>query len=176
LEPGSRIQEHQIPNIKYQTQNTMMPLSPGDKAPDFAGTDQSGNTVQLSDFRGSKLIIYFYPKDNTPGCTAEACNLRDNYSLLLERGFRIIGISADSVKSHKGFAEKFDLPFPLIADTGKEIILAFGIWGPKKFMGRTFNGIHRYTFVIDEKGMVERVFDKVDTKNHTAQILKEYEQ
>lgn len=153
----------------------MTPLSPGDKAPKFKGTDQSGNTVQLSDFSGSKLIIYFYPKDNTPGCTAEACNLRDNYSLLMEKGFRIVGVSADSVKSHKGFAEKFDLPFPLIADTDKEIIRAFGIWGPKKFMGRTFDGIHRYTFVIDGNGVVEKVFDKVDTKNHTDQILNAYQ-
>ncbi|HRZ43292.1 MAG TPA: thioredoxin-dependent thiol peroxidase [Bacteroidales bacterium] len=152
----------------------MNTLSPGDKAPEFTGTDQSGNTVRLSDFSGSKLIVYFYPKDNTPGCTAEACNLRDNYSLLMEKGFRIVGVSADSVKSHKGFAEKFDLPFPLIADTEKQIIKAFGIWGPKKFMGRTFDGIHRYTFVIDGNGVVEKVFDKVDTKNHTEQILKEY--
>jgi len=157
------------------TKNKQMnTLSPGDKAPEFTGTDQSGNTVRLSDFSGSKLIVYFYPKDNTPGCTAEACNLRDNYSLLMEKGFRIVGVSADSVKSHKGFAEKFDLPFPLIADTEKQIIKAFGIWGPKKFMGRTFDGIHRYTFVIDGNGVVEKVFDKVDTKNHTEQILKEY--
>ncbi len=152
------------------------PLSPGTPAPEFTGIDQSGNTVQLSDFKGSKLVIYFYPKDNTPGCTAEACNLRDNYSLLMEKGFRIVGVSADSVKSHKGFAEKFDLPFPLIADTEKEILRAFGVFGPKKFMGRSYDGIHRYTFVIDENGLIEKVFEKVDTKNHTEQILSEYQQ
>ncbi len=153
----------------------MVLLQAGSKAPEIDGVDQSGSVVRLKDFIGSKLIVYFYPKDNTPGCTAEACNLRDNYERLLEAGFKIIGISADSEKSHRSFADKFNLPFPLIADTEKTIIKAFGVWGPKKFMGRVFEGIHRVTFVIDEEGIVEKVFTKVDTKNHTEQILKEYQ-
>lgn len=149
-------------------------LVPGDKAPDLQGKDQHGNTIRLSDFLGSRLVVYFYPRDNTPGCTAEACNLRDNYPLLMDKGFRIIGVSADSEKSHAGFAEKFQLPFSLIADTEKTFIQAFGVWGPKKFMGRTFDGIHRVTFVIDPEGVIEKVFEKVDTKQHTLQILNEY--
>jgi thioredoxin-dependent peroxiredoxin len=149
----------------------MTTLKPGDKAPDFQGKDQNGNMISLSDFKGSKLVIYFYPKDNTPGCTAQACNLRDNYELLQEKGYKVIGVSADSEKSHKGFIEKFNLPFPLIADTDKEIIKAFGVWGPKKFMGKTFDGIHRTTFVIDENGVIEEVISKVETKDHTAQII-----
>lgn len=154
----------------------METLNVGAKAPEFEAKDQNGNILRLKDYKGTKLIIYFYPKDNTPGCTAEACNLRDNYTLLLDRGFKIIGVSADSEKSHQNFAEKFELPFPLIADTEKEIINAFGVWGPKKFMGRSYDGIHRVTFVIDEEGIIEKVFTKVDTKKHTEQIIKEYEQ
>jgi thioredoxin-dependent peroxiredoxin len=154
----------------------MKPLSIGDAVPDLEMTDQEGNLIRFRDYLGSKLIIYFYPRDNTPGCTAEACNLRDNYQMLTEKGFRIIGVSADSAKSHQGFARKFDLPFPLIPDTEKLVINAFGVWGPKKFMGRTFDGIHRVTFVIDEQGVISHVFDKVETGKHTAQILKAYEQ
>lgn len=154
----------------------METLNVGAKAPEFEAKDQNGNILRLKDYKGTKLIIYFYPKDNTPGCTAEACNLRDNYEVLLEKGFKIIGVSADSEKSHQKFAEKFELPFPLIADTEKEIINAFGVWGPKKFMGRSYDGIHRVTFVIDEEGIIEKVFTKVDTKKHTEQIIKEYEQ
>jgi thioredoxin-dependent peroxiredoxin len=151
--------------------NNMTTLKPGDKAPEFAGKDQAGNEIKLSDFAGSKLVIYFYPKDNTPGCTAQACDLRDNYEQLLAKGYKVLGVSADDEKSHNKFIEKFNLPFPLIADTEKEVIRAFGVWGPKKFMGKTYDGIHRTTFVIDEKGAIEEVITKVDTKNHTAQII-----
>lgn len=149
----------------------MTTIKAGDKAPDFKGKDQNGNNVGLSDFAGNKLVIYFYPKDNTPGCTSQACNLRDNYDLLLSKGYKVLGISADSEKSHQKFIEKNSLPFPLIADTGKEIIKTYGVWGPKKFMGKEYDGIHRTTFVIDENGMVEEVIGKVKTKEHTAQII-----
>ena len=149
----------------------MTHLKKGDKAPDFKGTDQSGHILSKDDFAGHKLIIYFYPKDNTPGCTAQACNLRDNYDVLIKKGYKVLGVSADSEKSHQKFIEKHQLPFPLIADTEKEMLKAFGVWGPKKFMGRTFDGIHRTTFVIDENGIIEEVIEKVDTKDHTAQIL-----
>lgn len=121
-----------------------------------------------------KLILFFYPKDNTPGCTAEACNLRDNYQYLLDKGFKIIGVSADNADSHQNFTSKFDLPFPLIPDVEKKIILDYGVWGEKKFMGKTYDGIHRVTFVIDEKSNIEKIFTKVETKNHSTQILKEY--
>lgn len=150
----------------------MATLKPGEKAPAFNGKDQDGNTVSLDDFKGSKLVIYFYPKDNTPGCTAQACDLRDNYSALLKNGYKVIGISADSEKSHQKFIAKYELPFPLLADTEKEILKAYGVWGPKKFMGRTYDGIHRTTFVIDEDGIITEVIQKVDTKNHTAQIIR----
>ncbi len=151
-------------------------LKPGDPAPAFEARDQHDNIIRLEDFKGFKLIIYFYPKDNTPGCTAEACNLRDHYEILLEKGFKILGVSADSAKSHQGFSSKFELPFPLIPDTEKAIIQSFGVWGPKKFMGRLYDGIHRVTYVIDEHGIIEKVFEKVDTKKHVSQILKSYEQ
>lgn len=141
-------------------------------APAFAGNDQQGNQVQLSDFSGSKVILFFYPKDNTPGCTAEACNLRDNYDLLLEKGFKIIGISPDTQASHQKFAEKFSLPFPLIPDPGHEILKAYGVWGPKKFMGREYEGVLRTTFVLDEKGNILKILDKVKTKDHASQILE----
>ncbi len=149
----------------------MTTLKPGDKAPDFKGKDENGKEIKLADFKGSKLVIYFYPKDSTPGCTSQSCNLRDNYDLLLNKGYKVVGVSADSEKSHQKFKEKNNLPFPLIADTEKAILNAFGVWGPKKFMGRTFDGIHRTTFIIDEKGVIEDVIAKVDTKNHTAQII-----
>ncbi|MCX6230881.1 MAG: thioredoxin-dependent thiol peroxidase [Bacteroidetes bacterium] len=148
-------------------------LKEGSKAPDFIAKDQSGKTIKLSDYAGSKVILYFYPKDNTPGCTVEACNLRDNYQELLNKGIKIIGISADNETSHQNFTEKFSLPFPLIPDTEKNIISAYGVWGEKKFMGRTYMGIHRITFVIDENGIIQKIFTKVDTKNHTNQILTE---
>ncbi len=151
----------------------MFQLKEGDKAPDIKAKDQFGNTISLQDYIGSKVILYFYPKDNTPGCNAEACNFRDNYQELLDKGFKIIGISADDETMHQRFTEKFDLPFPLIPDTEKKIILDYGVWGEKKFMGKTFMGIHRITFIIDEKGIVQKIFNKVDTKNHTTQILRE---
>lgn len=150
-----------------------MALKPGDKAPDFSATDHTGRKIALKDFSGSRLILYFYPKDSTPGCTAEACNLRDNYALLLKKGFSIVGVSADSEASHKNFIEKNVLPFPLIPDKAKEIIKAYGVWGKKKLYGREYEGINRMTFVISPKGLIEAVFAKVDTKYHTEQILKE---
>ncbi len=149
----------------------MSKLKPGDKAPDFKGKDQNGNIISLDDFKGHKLVLYFYPKDSTPGCTSQACNLRDNYDLLLEKGYKVVGVSADSEKSHQKFIEKHKLPFPLIADTEKEILKAFDVWGPKKFMGREFLGINRTTFVIDEEGVISEVISKVKTKDHTAQII-----
>ena len=150
----------------------MTHLKPGDKAPSFSVKDQSGKLITLDDFAGSRLVIYFYPKDNTPGCTAQACNLRDNYDALLKAGYKVLGVSADSEKSHQGFIEKFNLPFPLLSDTDKEMLQAYGVFGPKKFMGNTYDGIHRTTFVIDEKGYISEVIDKVDTKNHTSQIIR----
>ncbi|HOY31035.1 MAG TPA: thioredoxin-dependent thiol peroxidase [Bacteroidales bacterium] len=151
----------------------MITLKKGDKAPDFSGYDQDGNRLSLKSFYGKKVVLYFYPKDNTPGCTAEACNLRDNYSMLLDKGYAIIGVSADSPKSHKNFIAKYDLPFPLIADTDITICRIYGVWGPKKFMGRTFDGINRTTFLISEEGVIEAVITKVKTGDHTMQILNE---
>lgn len=150
----------------------MTTLKPGDKAPLFQSTDQHGKSIKLDDFKGSKVVLFFYPKDNTPGCTAEACNLRDNYQALLNKGYKVIGVSADDLKSHQKFSEKFDLPFPLLPDTDKKIVTDYGVWGPKKFMGKSYEGISRTTFVIDDQGVIEKVFDKVDTKNHSQQILE----
>ncbi len=152
----------------------MTHLKEGDKAPDFTTVDEQGNQISLSDFRGKKVILYFYPADNTPTCTKESCNFRDNYDMLLKQGFVVLGVSKDTAKKHQNFIEKFDLPFPLLVDTEKEIINAYGVWGPKKFMGREFDGIHRETFVIDENGMIERVFLKVKSDTHTEQILETY--
>lgn len=150
----------------------MNKINEGEKAPQFEGKDQDGNMIKLSDYNGKKVILFFYPKDNTPGCTKEACNLRDNYQELKNEGFEIIGVSADDESKHKKFIDKYDLPFPLIADTEKELIQTFGVWGEKKFMGKTYDGIHRTTFVIDESGSVIKRFDKVKTADHTAQILE----
>jgi len=149
----------------------MTTLKTGDKAPAFIATDQNGNRVALEDFRGTKVILYFYPKDDTPGCTAEACNLRDNYGQLLGQGYQVIGVSADPLKSHQKFSAKFNLPFPLIPDTERTIINAYGVWGPKKFMGRSYEGIHRVTFVIGEDGIIEQIITKVNTGDHVRQIL-----
>jgi peroxiredoxin Q/BCP len=146
----------------------------GKKAPKIVGIDQFGKEIKLSNYLGKKLIIFFYPKDNTPGCTAQACNLRDNYSILQKAGFEIIGISIDSEASHQKFSDKHSLPFPLLADTEKKIVNDYGVWGEKKFMGRTFLGTKRTTFVIDEKGNIEKIFDKVKTKAHAEQILESY--
>ena len=150
----------------------MKRLEKGDTAPDFKGIDQKGRSIQLSDFKGSKLILYFYPKDNTPGCTAEACNLRDNFKMWLTKGYKILGVSPDSQLSHQKFIAKYNLPFPLIADEDKIIIKAYGAWGLKKLYGREYGGLLRTTFVIDEKGIIEEVFTKVKTKDHTNQILE----
>lgn len=150
----------------------MTHLKVGDKAPSFIGIDQNGESIDLSQLAGKKVVMYFYPKDSTPGCTAQACDLRDNHQMLLSKGYIVLGVSADSQKSHQKFIEKHNLPFPLIADTEKEIIKAFGVWGPKKFMGKTFDGIHRTTFIIDEQGVIEEIIDKVKTKEHTNQIVK----
>lgn len=152
----------------------MTHLKEGDKAPDFKGIIESGAEVKLSDYAGKKLVLYFYPKDNTPGCTAQACNLTENQSVLEAQGFQVLGVSADTVKKHQNFIEKYTLGFSLIADEDKEVINAYGIWGPKKFMGKEYDGIHRTTFVINEEGIIERVFTKVKTKDHTNQILESY--
>lgn len=153
----------------------MTELKAGDKAPYFSGIDQNGNAISLTDFTEKKIILYFYPKDNTPGCTAEACNLRDNYKLWLDKGYVVIGVSPDSVKAHQKFSEKYELPFPLIADTEKKILNAYGVWGLKKNYGREYQGVFRTTFIINEEGIIERVFKKVKTKEHTAQILSAIE-
>ena len=150
----------------------MSELKIGDKAPDFNSIDQDGDPLRLKDLKGHKVILYFYPKDNTPGCTAEACNLRDNHDLLLKKGYKIIGVSADDEKSHKNFITKNVLPFPLIPDKEKRIIRDYGVWGKKKLYGKEYEGINRMTFIISEDGKIEKIFSKVDTKNHTEQILK----
>ena len=152
----------------------MIQLKEGLKAPSFAGIDQNGREVKLSDFSGKKVILYFYPKDNTTGCTAEACNLRDNYDSLLNKGFAVIGVSPDSEKSHKGFAGKYSLPFPLIADTSKKILNDYGVWGEKKLYGKSYMGVIRTTFIIDGQGIIEKIIEKVDTAGHTEQIFKLY--
>ncbi len=149
-----------------------MQLAIGDKAPAFSGIDQNKKKISLKDLKGKKVILYFYPKDDTPGCTAESCNLRDNWSLLKKKGFEIVGVSADDAKSHKKFADKYDLNFTLLADTDKKVIEAYGVWGEKSMYGKKYMGIIRTTFVINEKGKIEKIFDKVDTKNHSEQILE----
>jgi peroxiredoxin Q/BCP len=151
----------------------MTTLEAGDKAPDFSVEDQDGNTVKLSDFKGKKLVLFFYPKASTPGCTAEACNLRDNWERFQEKGYAILGVSADTQKKQSNFKSKYEFPFPLLADEDKEVIQAYGVWGPKKFMGKEYDGIHRTTFIIDEEGKIEEVIKKVKTKAHTDQILSE---
>jgi peroxiredoxin Q/BCP len=151
----------------------MTNLTKGDKAPNFKAIDENGNSISLSDFKGKKIILYFYPKDLTPGCTTESCNLRDNYADLIKKGFDVIGVSADDAAKHLKFIAKHELPFHLIADTDKKVINDYGVWGPKKFMGKEYDGIHRTTFIIDEKGVIEAVFKKVKTKDHTNQILEE---
>lgn len=150
----------------------MTHLKEGDKAPIFKGVDQSGNKVSLSDLKGKKVILYFYPKDMTPGCTAQACNLRDNYAALLKKGYAVVGISTDGEKSHQKFAEKYELPFPLLADEDKKIVEQYGVWGEKKFMGKVYDGTHRTTFLINENGVIDKIISKPDTKNHTEEILE----
>jgi peroxiredoxin Q/BCP len=149
----------------------MNTLKVGDKVPGFVSKDQDGNTISLSDYTGKKLIVFFYPKASTPGCTAEACNLRDNYKELQSQGFELLGVSADSEKRQTNFRNKYNFPFPLLADEDHTVINAFGVWGAKKFMGRKYDGIHRKTFVIDGEGVVVKVIDKVKTKDHAAQLI-----
>lgn len=150
----------------------MTTLTKGDKAPDFSAVDQDGKTHTLADYKGKKLVVFFYPKASTPGCTAEACDLRDNYHRFQAQNYELLGVSADSQAKQTKFKEKYELPFPLLADEGKSVINAFGVWGPKKFMGKLFDGINRTTFVIDENGIIDEVITAVKTKEHTAQILK----
>lgn len=153
----------------------MAKVAEGQKAPLFEGTDQNGKKVSLAELKGKKVVLYFYPKDDTPGCTAEACNLRDNYSELIGKGFSVIGVSPDNEKSHAKFAEKYNLPFPLLADPEKKILESYGAWGEKNMYGKKVFGVMRSTFLIDEKGIIEKVISKVDTKEHAGQIFKIYE-
>jgi peroxiredoxin Q/BCP len=150
----------------------MTTLTKGDKAPDFSGVDQDGKTHTLADYEGKKLVVFFYPKADTPGCTAEACDLRDNFERFKAQNYELLGVSADNQKKQAKFKEKYHLPFPLLADEDKSVINAFGVWGPKKFMGRLFDGINRTTFVIDENGIIDEVITAVKTKVHAGQILK----
>ena len=150
----------------------MTTIKVGDKAPNFQSKDQDGNVISLKDYVGKKLVLFFYPKASTPGCTVEACNLRDNYERFQSLGYEILGVSADSEKRQTNFRNKYSFPYPLLADEDKTVINAFEVWGPKKFMGREYDGIHRITFVIDENGVIEEVITKVKTKAHTEQILK----
>ena len=150
----------------------MTTLQKGDQAPLFSGVDQDGKTHQLADYAGKKLVVFFYPKASTPGCTAEACDLRDNFTRFEAQNYALLGVSADSAKAQAKFKDKYEFPFPLLADEDKSVLQAFGVWGPKKFMGKEYDGIHRTTFVIDEKGIIEEVITDVKTKVHASQILK----
>ncbi|WP_375447978.1 thioredoxin-dependent thiol peroxidase [uncultured Fibrella sp.] len=149
-----------------------MALSVGDPAPDFTATDQHGNPLTLSDYRGRKVVLYFYPKDDTPGCTAQACSLRDNYAELKKAGYEVLGVSIDPQKAHTKFIAKYDLPFSLVADTDQSVVGAYGVWQEKSMYGRTYMGTVRKTFLIDENGLITDIIEKVDTKNHATQILK----
>jgi len=149
----------------------MTTLEKGAKAPDFEGVDENGKTIKLTDYKGEKLILFFYPKDNTPTCTVEVCNLRDNYSMLQDKGYELLGVSGDSERKHQNFIKKHNLPFPLLADTEKTVIKNYGVFGEKKMFGKIKEGIFRTTFVIDENGVIEQVFTKVKSKDHAAQIL-----
>jgi thioredoxin-dependent peroxiredoxin len=144
----------------------------GQKAPSFTTKDQAGNKVSLSDFKGKKVVLYFYPEDDTPTCTEEACNLRDNFSILKKKGYIVLGVSPNDVISHEKFSKKFNLPFQLLADSDKKIINAYGVWGPKKLFGREYMGVLRTTFIIDEQGIIEKIIHKVHSKKHTDQILE----
>ena len=150
----------------------MKNLKIGDSAPVINSVDQNGDIITLEQFKGSNVVLYFYPKDMTPGCTMQSCNLRDNYQLLLDKGYVVLGCSADSPERHQKFIAKYDLPFPLISDESKEVLNAYGVWGPKKFMGKQYDGIHRTTFVIDENGIILDIITKVKTKAHSSQILE----
>jgi peroxiredoxin Q/BCP len=146
-------------------------LKVGDKAPDFSLNNQDGKTFSLKDYHGKKVVLYFYPKDDTPGCTAESCNLRDNYSSLKKKGYEVIGVSVDNEKSHKKFANKFSLPFNLLADTEKDMVEKYGVWGEKMLFGRKYMGIIRTTFIIDENGKIEKIINDVETEDHTKQVF-----
>jgi thioredoxin-dependent peroxiredoxin len=150
----------------------MTTIKPGDKAPAFSATNEKGEIITLEQFRGRKLVLYFYPKDDTPGCTAQACSLRDHHDHLLAQGYAVLGVSPDSEKKHQKFIDKYELPFSLLADPEARILQDYGVWGLKKFMGREYMGVHRTTFIIDEKGIVSDVIEKVDTKEHAGQILE----
>jgi len=151
----------------------MFHLNIGDQAPELGTQDQNGNLHKIADYQGKKIILYFYPKDMTPGCTTQSCDLRDNYESLKADGFEVIGVSADDEKRHQKFIEKHDLPFNLLADVNKDLLNRYGVWGEKKFMGKIYDGIHRTTFIINEKGMIESIINKVKTKIHTEQIRAE---
>lgn len=153
----------------------MKHLKVGQEAPSFKGKDQNGDNISLSDFSGKPVVIYFYPKDNTPGCTNQACNLRDNYSELLSKGIQVIGVSGDNEASHQKFINKFDLPFPLVADVDKELINLYGVWGEKKFMGKVYDGIHRTTFLLDDSHTIIGIIEKPKTKDHAREILEIFE-
>lgn len=150
----------------------MTKLQKGDKAPNFSAKDQDGNVHSLGDYKGKKLVVFFYPKANTPTCIVEACNMRDNFDRFQNKGYELLGVSADTEKAQGKFKAKYQLPFPLLADEDRKIIEAFGVWGPKKFMGREFDGIHRTTFVIDENGTIDEIITNVKSKIHADQILK----
>lgn len=150
----------------------MTKLKVGDKAPQFSAPDEQGNVRTLNDYLGKKLVMFFYPAANTPTCTNEACNLRDHYKELTDKGYTILGVSADTPRKQANFKKKYKFPYPLLADVDKEVIKAFDVWGPKKFMGRTFDGIHRVTFVIDKKGVIEKIITDVKSKKHASQILE----
>jgi thioredoxin-dependent peroxiredoxin len=158
-------------SVTQPTHAKSMALQVGEKAPSFEANDQNGNTVKLSDFQGKKVVLYFYPKDDTPGCTAQACSLRDNHETLLAKGFVVLGVSVDDEKSHKKFANKYSLPFPLLADTERHIVESYGVWAEKSMYGKTYMGVVRTTFVIDENGIIQEIISKVDTKNHANQLL-----
>jgi peroxiredoxin Q/BCP len=158
--------------MDHQLKQISMQLNIGDKAPDFAIPDQDGLVHKLSDYAGRKLVIYFYPKDNTPGCTAQACNLRDNYYDLRQKGYEVIGVSVDSEKSHQKFIQKFELPFTLLADTDKTMAEDYGVWQEKSMYGRKYMGVMRYTFIIDEQGVIQDIITKVDTQEHARQIAQ----
>lgn len=164
---------HHFPNLHQFLQPMSLTLNEGDKAPAFTAKDQNGNTVSLSDYKGKNLILYFYPQDNTPTCTTEACNYRDNYQSLLGKGFEVVGVSFDNEKSHKKFETKFSLPFTLIADPDHKIIEAYGVWGPKKLFGRDYMGTLRTTFIIDGNGTIKKIITKVESKNASQQVLDE---
>lgn len=154
----------------------MSHLKEGDKAPAFTAKDQNGKEVSLSDYKGKKVVLYFYPKDDTPGCTAQACNLRDNYSALQKKGLVVLGVSVDSAKSHKKFEEKYELPFTLVSDEDKKIVEAYGVWGEKKMWGKPYMGTFRETFLIDEHGIIRKIIAKPDTANHTEEVLEAWKE